>query len=73
MKSGEAFPPAHWEMNKLLEEYARSMEAYMEICTVTPEQDMDTFDRADELLADAQDIRDRLWTMGYSVMGSMLP
>jgi len=67
------FPPPHWDNNTLMTEYTRSAAEYRKIWTVTPEQNMEEFERADILLKDAQDIRDALAKRGIDTPGVLLP
>lgn len=69
MRSGEAFPPAHWTDLEMAAELVRSALAYHEIAYVMPSQDLDTFNRAEQLLADCQDMRDELTRRGHVVPG----
>ena len=71
--TGSNFPPPHWPTEKMEEEYHRAAEEYRRIMLVTPEQDMRTFERADALLEDAQDLRDALARRGVDTKGVLLP
>lgn len=68
-----AFPPPHWDNATLLAEYSRTAAGYRKVWTITPEQSMADFERAEILLKDAQDLRDALEARGVEVKGVLLP
>lgn len=71
--SDEQYPPDHWTNDQLVEAYGIAAANYKQIMTVTPEQDQQTFRNANRLLADAQDVRQKLHERGVDTPGILLP
>lgn len=55
------------------QEFKRTCDEYRKVWTVTPEQNMAEFERADILLKDAQDLRYALEERGVEIKGVLLP
>lgn len=68
-----AFPPPYWSTETMQQEFKNTCDEYRKIWTVAPEQDIATFERAEILLKDAQDLRDAIEARGVKVPGVLLP
>lgn len=71
--SDEMYPPDHWTNDQLMEAYGIAAANYKQIMTVTPGEDIQTFRNAGRLLADAQDVRQKLHERGVDTPGILLP